>query len=70
MIRLENKPISPELQNCVDKLPLAMAYVPIQQLDKMYPPETALERGPLFPELDLPFEGETVPQRGQKGGTK
>ena len=43
-----------------DNFPLAMAYVRRQRLDKMYPPETALERGTLFPELDKPFCGRTV----------
>lgn len=38
-------------------LPLAMAYVPMQQWNSTYSPSEALERGTLFPELDLPFEG-------------
>lgn len=43
-----------------DNFPLAMAYVRIQKLDKMYEPEMALLRGTLFPELDKPFMGMTV----------
>jgi spore coat protein JB len=36
--------------------PLAMAYVPMQQSAKpAYDPDEALERGTLFPGLDLPF---------------
>ena len=31
------------------------AFVPIQKFDKIYTPEEALERGTLFPELDLPI---------------
>ena len=46
--------------------PLAMAYVPWQRLDEMYTPETALERGTLYPELDKPFMGCTV-MSGQNG---
>lgn len=66
MIKLENNNRIPsDLQNCINKLPLAMAYVPMQQFGEMYAPDVALERGTLFPELDLPFEGETVPQKGR-----
>lgn len=43
-----------------EKFPLAMAYVRIQKLDRMYPPEMALEKGTLFPDLDKPFCGRTV----------
>jgi len=31
------------------------AYVPVQELGELYAPEEALERGTLFPELDLPI---------------
>ncbi len=36
---------------------VAMAYVPWHQLQEVYEPELALERGTLFPELDKPFRG-------------
>ena len=66
MIKLENNnKIPSDLQNCINKLPLAMAYVPLQQFGEMYSPAVALERGTLFPELDLPFEGETVKEKGR-----
>ena len=49
---------------CADRMPecpaLAMAYVPIQCLDTIYPAELALKRGTLYPELDKPFCGEMV----------
>ena len=48
------------------RFPPAMAYVPWQRLDEMYTPETALERGTLYPELDKPFMGCTV-MSGQIG---
>ena len=48
------------------RFPPAMAYVPWQRLDEMYTPETALERGTLYPELDKPFMGCTV-MSGQNG---
>lgn len=32
------------------------AFVPIQTLDKVYNPETALAQGTLFPELDLSID--------------
>lgn len=38
-------------------LPLAMCYVPFQRWKTTYPLDKALERGTVFPELDLPFEG-------------
>ena len=36
---------------------LAMAYVPMQQWDAIYEADQAMERGTLFPDLDLPFFG-------------
>lgn len=35
--------------------PLAMAYVPFQQLNEVYDAENALKNGTLFPELNFPF---------------
>lgn len=43
---------------CLESLPLAMAYVPMQKWGEQYAPAVALERGTIFPELDLPFIGE------------
>lgn len=50
--------------NCHDKHtwglkdhPLAMVYSPLQSFSNLYDEETALCRGTLFSELDLPFEG-------------
>ena len=37
--------------------PLAMVYSPYQHFRDIYTPELALDRGTLFSELDLPFEG-------------
>ena len=37
-------------------MPLAMAYVPFQQINQVYEPGKAMSAGTLFPELDLPFE--------------
>ncbi len=41
----------------LDDLPLAMSYVPIQKWNNTYPLSRALDRGTIFPELDLPFKG-------------
>ena len=41
--------------SCVDSLPLAMAYVPMQKWRNLYDCDVALSRGTLFSELDLPF---------------
>ena len=38
-------------------LPLASAYVPFQQWKTTYSLDAGLERGTIFPELDLPFDG-------------
>ena len=41
-------------------LPIGMAYVPWQRWNKVYQEDVALNRGTIFPELDLPFLGEEV----------
>lgn len=46
--------------------PLAMVYAPLQKFHELYEIEIALERGTLFSELDLPFEGGKM----NKGGCK
>ena len=38
-------------------MPLGMAYVPMQKWGKTYEPDVALDRGTIFPDLDLPFTG-------------
>ena len=60
----ENEKRTPKMEAC-DNFPLAMAYVRWQRLDEqklaeLYPPELALSRGTLFPDLDKPFCGRTV----------
>ncbi|MBQ7004290.1 MAG: spore coat associated protein CotJA [Oscillospiraceae bacterium] len=37
--------------------PIGMAYVPYQQWQEPYDADMALDRGTMFPELDLPFMG-------------
>lgn len=53
---------SPATENAFDqtylgRLPLAMAYVPFQRWESLYEPYLALQRGTVFPSLDLPFCG-------------
>lgn len=36
---------------------LTMAFVDMQPLDSIYPPETSFKNGTLFPNLDKPFHG-------------
>lgn len=43
--------------SCIDNMPLAMAYVPMQRWKTVYNNDVALTRGTIFPELDLPFLG-------------
>ncbi len=38
-------------------LPLAIATVPLQKFERLYPLPLALTRGTLFCALDLPFQG-------------
>ena len=39
----------------LENMPLAMAYVPMQNFEALFDPDTALTRGTAFPALDLPF---------------
>ena len=41
----------------LNNLPLAMSYVPFQNWNKTYDLAIGLERGTIFPDLDLPFKG-------------
>ena len=44
--------------------PLASVYAPLQGFQKLYDKETALAKGTLFSELDLPFMGENIADKG------
>lgn len=44
----------------IDKMPIAMAYVPWQQWNDVYDLETAFQCGTIFPELNLPFTGRCI----------
>lgn len=48
----------------LENYPLASVYAPLQNFDDLYDKETALEKGTVFAELDIPFMGESV----YKGG--
>lgn len=43
--------------DCIDSLPLAMAYVPMQKWNTTYEPDAGLNNGTIFPELNLPWLG-------------
>lgn len=45
--------------------PLASVYAPLQSFEDVYDTDKAFERGTVFAELDLPFEGN---KRISKGG--
>lgn len=49
-----------------EQTPLAMAYVPYQQWEEPYGEMIAIERGTIFPSLDLPFIGEEAVPSGRK----
>ena len=55
-IEIEHPNMNPT-PSCIDSMPLAMAYVPIQSYGVMYEPDKALCRGTVFPDLDKPFIG-------------
>lgn len=40
--------------------PIGMCYVPFQQWETPYAENVALERGTIFPSLDLPFLGKEI----------
>ena len=44
-----------ETETRLEYKPLAMAYVPWHKFEKLYDENTALNRGTVFPSLDLPF---------------
>ena len=39
----------------MQKQQLAMAELPVQEMEELYAPEQALAAGTAFPDLDLPF---------------
>ena len=51
-------------ENGVEGRALAMVYAPIQAWRNAYDPQTALARGTLFRELDMPFFGDKKADRG------
>ena len=62
-----NAETAPDVSFCnmhLGSLPIAMAYVPIQQWKTVYSLKDGLHRGTIFPELDLPFEGRGGEGRG------
>ncbi len=40
---------------CLEQLPLAYSYTPMQELGSLYDCADALKNGTVFPELNLPF---------------
>ena len=43
--------------DCIDSLPLAMAYVPMQKWQDIYSTDVGFDRGTIFSQLDKPFLG-------------
>jgi hypothetical protein len=44
--------------------PLASVYAPYQEFRGLYDKETALKQGTIFSELDLPFMGASIANKG------
>ncbi len=40
---------------CLNKLPLAYSYTPMQELDTVYSYEEGLKNGTMFPQLNMPL---------------
>ncbi len=51
-----------------DGFPLASVYAPTQIFRKLYDRDTALSRGTIFQELDLPFMGTSIMKGGNCRG--
>lgn len=51
-------PVIPMPPPCMENMVLAMAYVKKQAWSELYEADMGLQRGTIFPELDLPFVGE------------
>ncbi|MCC8152632.1 MAG: spore coat associated protein CotJA [Lachnospiraceae bacterium] len=50
-------PMSGGMPYAIDRMPIAMAYVPWQHFARTYELDRALTVGTIFPELDKPFTG-------------
>ena len=55
-------------ENGVHERALAMVYAPVQHWRNAYDPKTALSRGTLFRELDMPFHGKSSAKGGNCRG--
>ena len=55
-------------ENGVHERALAMVYAPVQHWRNAYDPKTALSRGTLFRELDMPFHGKNMSKGGNCRG--
>ena len=49
-------------RSCIDNLPLAMTYVPMQKWCDVYNADVAFSRGTIFAQLDKPFLGRRATQ--------
>lgn len=45
---------------CLSKMPIAMAYVPMQKFQNLHTAENAFCAGTLYKELEMPFLGSEV----------
>ncbi|MGN0674473.1 MAG: spore coat associated protein CotJA [Oscillospiraceae bacterium] len=55
-----------ELSAFPAETPIGMCYVPFQQWEIPYAENIALERGTIFPSLDLPFLGKEISDNERK----
>ena len=71
-----NYPANIDLPTCekngksfgIQGYPLAMVYSPIQEFDKLYDIDKGFNAGTIFSELDLPFSGRSLKNKGNTGG--
>lgn len=60
-MNLNSKPLScydnEDMNENIEVMPIAMAYVPWQQWREIYDSKDGFRRGTIFRELDLPFYG-------------
>ena len=77
-LSLDLPPVSQESASCLPNggfglrdYPVGMVYAPLQEFRNLYDLDSALRQGTIFRELDLPFMGASVHERGArcKGGS-
>jgi len=46
----------PHCKNSAENMRLARCHIPTQKIGQLLPPDTALRKGTVFPELSMPYD--------------